>query len=178
MDTAKIDRLRRALAPKGHDTKAYVVLDGAAIERLPARLHQPDCPPFRCLFTGDLTPDMTAVAPYVLPFEPETSFGQWVTEGAWSRHWGIVIHTDADLATLWRHLRTIVKVYDADGKPLFFRFYDPRVLHVFLPTCSNAQLGTLFGPIARFLCEGENGMDVVAFSTAGTGLISQVLLEA
>lgn len=174
----QVELLRRALAPADPDLLTYVVLDGAAIDRLLARLHAPDCPPGKCLFPGELAADMMAVAPYVLPFDPRSTFGEWVLEAGWGRHYGVILHTRADLAGIWRHLRTIVKVFDADGRPLYFRFYDPRVLRLFLPTCSAAQLGTLFGPIEAFCCEGDNDRDALAFRNTGTGLTRQLLLQA
>jgi len=44
-------------------------------------------------------------------------------------------------------------VQDAKGKDMYFRFYDPRVLRVFLPTCTPEELSDFFGPIAGFLIE-------------------------
>ena len=40
------------------------------------------------------------------------------------------------------------------GEEVYFRFYDPRVLRVFLPTCSVRQKAELFGEIRSFLLEG------------------------
>jgi hypothetical protein len=45
---------------------------------------------------------------------------------------------------------------ERDGKLLYFRFYDPRVLRRFLPTCDAEQLRQLFGPIDAFVMEGDD----------------------
>ena len=62
--------------------------------------------------------------------------------------------------------------YDPDFQPLYFRYYDPRVLRVYLPTCDADELRTLFGPISRLLCEDEEG-GLLKFWLAGGQLGSE-----
>ena len=62
-------------------------------------------------------------------------------------------------------------VYDEDGKPLYFRYYDPRVLRAFLPTCNADDLKVLFGPVDDYLLESEDGADVLRFAVADGKLI-------
>ena len=38
---------------------------------------------------------------------------------------------------------------------MLFRYYDPRVLRAFLPTCTRDELRTVFGGIECFWIEGE-----------------------
>jgi hypothetical protein len=59
-----------------------------------------------------------------------------------------------------KHLRRLLMVkLDDGGRRLYFRFYDPRVLRAFLPTCSVRQDEEMFGDrdIHSFLVEGEQG---------------------
>jgi hypothetical protein len=51
-----------------------------------------------------------------------------------------------------------------DGEQLYFRFYDPRVLRVFLPTCDRQQLSDFFGPVDYFVCEDEDPVSGMMFS--------------
>ncbi|HEY2399507.1 MAG TPA: S1 RNA-binding domain-containing protein, partial [Steroidobacteraceae bacterium] len=44
------------------------------------------------------------------------------------------------------------------GKRLLFRFYDPRVLRPFLPSCEAGQMREMFGPVEHFAVEA-NGID-------------------
>ena len=50
-----------------------------------------------------------------------------------------------------------------DGEELYFRFYDPRVLRIFLPTCDESQIRELFGPIEYFLMEDEDPEHAIRF---------------
>jgi hypothetical protein len=38
---------------------------------------------------------------------------------------------------------------------LKFRYYDPRVLRAFLPTCNAGELKTLFGDVDQFFIESK-----------------------
>jgi len=65
------------------------------------------------------------------------------------------VHSDAGLKELQEHFRRYLQVQDSEGKKLFFRFYDPRVLRVYLPSCTRKELFTFFGPVRRFILDGE-----------------------
>ena len=62
-----------------------------------------------------------------------------------------------------KHFRSLVTVHDENGKPLIFRFYDPRVLRTFLPTCNADELKTFFGKIETFFAETADGQVLSAF---------------
>jgi hypothetical protein len=45
---------------------------------------------------------------------------------------------------------------------MYFRFYDPAVLRVFLPASTVLQRAELFGAVEEFIFEGERGEVTVA----------------
>jgi hypothetical protein len=47
---------------------------------------------------------------------------------------------------------------------VLFRYYDPRVLEVFLPACSAAQRKEFFGPVQHFYAESDAGKSVLRYS--------------
>jgi hypothetical protein len=57
-------------------------------------------------------------------------------------------------------------VSGAEGRKLYFRFYDPRVLRVYLPTCTTDERSTFFGPVTCFLMEGEEPDELLLFPAA------------
>jgi hypothetical protein len=148
--------------------KAYAVLDGAAVPGLLAKLYAQ--PEYVCLYRGELAPDMAEVAPYLVRLEPDSEFADWVLEKGWGRHWGIFALSRADLRALRRHLRTFLIVHDPQGKPVYFRYYDPRVLRVYLPTCSAQELATVFGPVESYLLEDETPHKALRFELAAGDL--------
>jgi len=47
---------------------------------------------------------------------------------------------------------------------MIFRWYDPRVLRVYLPTCTASELRTVFGPVERYLVDRADGDGLIEFS--------------
>jgi hypothetical protein len=72
---------------------------------------------------------------------------------------------------LRRHLRRLLLVKDTGGRRLVFRYYDPRVLRKYLPTCFPAELEEMFGPIERFWMEAEEPSTMLSFSRPARTLV-------
>lgn len=155
---------------------AYAVLDGASNPALLDYLYADPSPEFECLYRGELEPDIAECAPYLAHLEPGTPFTDWVTSKGWGEHWGIFAVADCDLRTLRHHFRKLNMIYDAENhRPLLFRYYDPRVLNIFLPTCDAQQIGEFFGPVRTFFAESEDGTSLNRFFTDGqTVLATQI----
>ena len=144
----------------------YAVLDGASVPGLVPRLYDAR-PEFECLYRGELEPDIAEVAPYLVRLDPDEEFADWVVREDWGRHWGVFAASDEDLPGLCRHLRTLLTVYDPEGRPLLFRYYDPRVLRLYLPTCNQQELQTVFGPVVSYLLEDEDPKNLLRFQFMG-----------
>lgn len=56
-----------------------------------------------------------------------------------------------------------------EGREVYFRYYDPRVLRLFLPTCTPEEINTFFGPVACFLMEAEEPDILLQFMNHGQG---------
>src|SRR4051812_17540268 len=140
----------------------FAILDGASVPGLVQLLHR--CSPqHECLYRGQLEPDIAEVAPYIIQLEENTEFTDIVLNQGWGNHWGVFALTTADLFTMRQHLRRFLTVHDSTGKPLLFRYYDPRVLRVYLPTCNPEEITSFFGPITRYFMEGEKPGAAVSF---------------
>lgn len=144
------------------NVRVFAVLDGALIDDLLDKLQQFE-PEYYCLYRGDLKPDMAEVAPYLVRLRPDTPFAEWVIGKGWGKNWGIYVHSPANLQAMRKHFRTFLTVYDSNGKPMLFRYYDPRVLRLYLPTCNAQELQTVFGPITSYLVESEDPKTLLRF---------------
>ena len=153
----------------GEAADLYAVLDGASVEDLLPRLYELQ-PEFVCLYAGELEPDLAEVAPYLVRLERASAFAAWVVREGWGQHWGVFAATDADPRAVRRHFRSFITVHDSEGKPLLFRYYDPRVLRLYLPTCNAEELQTVFGPVGRYLLEGEDPQTLLRFELDGGAL--------
>lgn len=54
-----------------------------------------------------------------------------------------------------------------DGRQVYFRYSIPRVLNVFLPTCTVEQLQSFFGPVSTFWAAGERPGSCMSYSLDG-----------
>ena len=106
---------------------------------------------------------MAAMAPYLARLEPEAEFTDWVLKEGWGEHWGVFAVAPADLRAMRQHFRTLLTVLTPDNKTAYFRYYDPRVLRVFLPICNDEEIGQLFGPIAWYGLEDEDPGHLIRF---------------
>jgi hypothetical protein len=152
------------------DANIYAVLDAASIPNLLEQLYEQE-PEYECLFIGELEPGMAEVAPYLVRLERNTEFTEWVIGKGWGEHWGVYVAAEADMKTMRLHLRSFLTVYDPDLKPLFFRYYDPRVLRVYLPTCNAKELETVFGPVEYYLLEDQDPNVALQFRNSNGQLI-------
>lgn len=150
-------------------TRIYAILDGASVPDLPMKLYEMQ-PPRYCLFTGDLEPDMAEVAPYLVRLYPRAPFTDWVLKEFWGKHWGIFAHSRQPLKEMRKHFRSLVTVYDEEGNPMLFRFYDPRVLRRFLPTCKPDEIKTFFGDVERFFAESKEDEKLMRFENQNGNL--------
>ncbi len=106
------------------------------------------------LFSGDMAEPVAHAGPCLIALRDSVQFlERWVeTLGG---NAGILLETSADLETLYAHLREIFVVEDEEGQEYFFRYYDPRVLRTYLPTCTERELRDFFGPVQRWIAEDE-----------------------
>ena len=106
-------------------------------------------------------PHMSEVAPYLIPvpFQPQYPYPDSGYLDLWAsrlgNNGGLLLTTTAHERTLWQHLRDLFEVVDEQGREFFFRWYDPRILRVYLPTCTAEESREFFGPIEQFIVESE-----------------------
>lgn len=142
----------RALLFAHEDESTYAVLDGASVPGLLPQLSSAK-EEWACLYRGELEPDLAEVAPYLVKLRRQSPLTDWILSEGWGNHWGIFAITQVGLEALRRHFRHFLRVKDPAGRILYFRFYDPRVLRVYLPTCNRAEIKTIYGPVLRYIAE-------------------------
>jgi Domain of unknown function (DUF4123) len=155
-------------------TRVYAVLDGASVPDLRMKFYELN-PPHFCLFSGDLEPDMQEVAPYLVRLLPKTPFTDWILQEGWGKHWGIFAHSREPVEEMRNHFRSLITVYDENGKPMIFRFYDPRVLGTFLSTCTAEELKVFFGKVEAYFAEADAADNLVRFQI-GDGSLNETPL--
>jgi hypothetical protein len=142
------------LWPVGPMRDIWMIVD-AARDRAVFRLLLECGLEYSCLYSGFLPPALEIAAPYLVQLEYQDRYTRRFLEQGWGNSWGVLVKCDVRLDKLRRHLRQLLVVRDPRGNRLVFRYYDPRVLRVYLPTCNTEELRAFFGPIQCFWTEGE-----------------------
>jgi pSer/pThr/pTyr-binding forkhead associated (FHA) protein len=148
----------------GYGQPVFAVLDTTREDRLPAFLlafgvqHVSLC-------QGE-SREQKAGTPYVALLPKESQLWPVLMKEGWGKNWGIYFNSDGDLPAVSEHLRRIMELKDDDDRLLYFRFYDPCVLRVIIPACTPEESTVFFGPISRFVVEGDDLDNPIQFRGA------------
>jgi hypothetical protein len=148
---ASVDDLRKEAAAG----RLYAILDACDAPAVPEKCSELGPERAVSLYRGTAEEMYWAIAPHLAVVDPETL--EWIRSELWSQPWGIFAVADQNLEAMRRHFRRFLLVAAPNGEQWYFRFYDPRVLQRFLPTCSARQLNELFGPVAAFATSRVEG---------------------
>ncbi len=146
------------------------LLDGARDERIYPTVVRSGVD-YRSLYRADVPEVLAESAPYLVELEDGTPFTQWLLHTGWGQSWGIYLIATETLDELRDHFRQFLSAEDEDGKPFFFRFYDPRVLRLYLPACTADELVLFFGPVRLFGVENEKSQYLTLHSYQGARLV-------
>ena len=175
MTDQMLARIEEILWPNGPQQNVWMIVDGARsieIFRMLIQCHLE----YACLYGGPLSPELEIAAPYLIQLDHGYRDTHRLIQQAWGNSWGIFLRSETSLKKLRRHLREFLIVRDERGNRLLFRYYDPRVLRVFLPTCSARELRTFFGPIETFWTEKENPEKALGFDLRDGALNERTFL--
>lgn len=166
---------QRLLALLRHEYQPlYAIMDAACDTRVLALLTQSK-DEHQSLYEGEEGEKLSQLAPYLVRLGKDSLLlGSLVLEG-WGNSWGVYLTCASEFQEVRRHLRRFFEAELAEGKQAYFRFYDPRVLRVFLPTCTVDQTNQFFGPVKYYLVEGGKPEKLLQFVNTGQGLDKKVI---
>lgn len=146
------DALEREV-PRGQ--QLFAILDSAREIDIAYRLLQAKDVEYISLYKGRREEPIWDAAPYLVRCDADSQLFQWILEKGWGNSWGIFLISAAALEALCAHFQQFLLIKTEDDREFYFRFYDPRVLRVFSPTCTPEELKQFFGPVTRFLMEDD-----------------------
>lgn len=161
-----------SLVDRQAGAKLYAILDGARDVRIYHALASCDCE-YLCLYKGHLPLVLVEAAPYLVELKPKSRFAEWLAAQGWGNSWGIFFTARHDLFDVVSHFRRFILVEDEERNTLYFRFYDPRVMRVYLPTCTRDELKMIFGPARHIIMEKMRKEKGIVFSLEKGELLVQ-----
>ena len=154
--------VEQQLWPNGGDRDVWMIVDPARDKRIHFDLVNSHLE-YMCLYAGDLAHELEAVAPHLVQLDYGDPHTRELVTKAWGKSWGVFLRSSTTMQKVRRHLRTLLLVNDWKGRRLLFRYYDPRILRVYLPTCVAEELTTVYGPITHFWTEDDTAARLLQF---------------
>ena len=157
---------------QGIEPKVYVLLDAARDKQIEPLVRLGKLRS-ECLYQGKLDYAMARSAPYLVRLEKDHPQTDEILRKGWGNSWGVfaITYPPATLINIRHNCRKIAKVKGPGGKNLVFRYYDPRVLRSYLPTCSTDEAKQVFGPITEFIIEGKEPGTIHRFKRSEEGVV-------
>ncbi|MGK3995341.1 DUF4123 domain-containing protein [Sorangium sp. So ce1024] len=153
-------RLRQERSP------LFAVLDAARDPRIRLLLVEAD-EQTASLYTGFQGELLADISPTLVHLPPESPLLDALVDSGWGDGWGVFLTSNRPFGDVRKHLRRFLLVESGTGKQQYFRFYDPRVLRRFLPTCSPPKVEALFEEIESFAMEAEDPGKLLRFTARG-----------
>lgn len=130
------------------EQRLYAVLDACDAPETFSKVRELGPDRAFCLYRGEISQETEEDAPYLAICDE--SILRWLVETAWNTPWGIFVVAKTEPRKLLKHLRKFLVVQDPDGEPIYFRYYDPRVLPVFVESCNRDEVSSFYGPAQAY----------------------------
>jgi len=168
-----------SLVRRGEHGGAFMLVDCAGVEGGCARLPAAAFSELESLFTGDLAIELADVGPWLGRVAPAAPGAAEAVLDLLRRQVGVLVVMAApeagaagpSFSQVHRHFRKFNVVYGAEGRPLFFRYYDPRVVLDVLGVLTSRQLQDFFGGADEFILARADGEIARCRRQAGSLLV-------
>jgi len=167
--------------PDESEGRVFAILDGARNRQVFAAVDAAHLER-TCLYSvnlrwpGEELPwKLIGAAPYLVEMEKDADLTSFVILNGWQDHWGIFCRSHSGLKQLRRHFRDLLVVTDHLNRRLMFRYYDPRVIRAYLPTCRIDELRTFFGPVDELIVPGKEPCTAIRYRIEGNKLAEQIV---
>lgn len=155
---------------RAHPGTLFAVLDAARTPEVLALLIPSKDLTYQSLYEGLKGEELAAVAPYLVEIPEDSPLLETLARRGWGNSWGVYLTCDRPFAEVRKHLRRFLMAELEGGPRVYFRFYDPRVLRLYLPTCDPREAREFFGPIRHFLLEAESPATLLGFAPGNMGV--------
>ena len=131
------------------DCQLYGIVDSARNDEVFRYLVTGDVK-YKSLFEDTMDVQSYGVSGFLVECEKESPLFQWMTTEAWGDNCSVFFISKSSFDDLFSHFQKFNRVYLEGDDVVLFRYYDPRVLRTYLPTCNRDEIETFFGKVISF----------------------------
>ena len=148
------------------DLRLYAIFDGARRSPDVYEAIQASRLPAEPLIGKQIATALLRVSPWLVELPRQSAHPRGLLERFYGQSACVFFCAPAELpmSRLALQLKRIVRVQVEGGDRYLFRYFDPRVLRAFLPTCSGSQWEQIRGAIEVFFAESEDPAVLIRFA--------------
>ena len=147
------------------DEPLYAILDAAREPTIPELLEKSGAE-HQSLFEGDRGKELAPFGPWLVRVPRWSDLLNELVSAGWGNSWGVYLTSKLTFLEVRKHLRRFLEVKLPDGRVVYFRYYDPRVIRTYLQTCTAKEVAEFLGPFDRYLAESADLVSVLEFTPA------------
>lgn len=140
---------------KATDGKLYGIVDSARNDSV-FRYLIIGSAQYKSLFEGTMDVQSFGVSGFLVECKKDSPLFQWMTTEAWGDSSCVFFTSKVSFEELFSHFQQFNRVYLEEDKVVLFRYYDPRVLRSYLPSCSREEVDAFFGDVDHFYLESDD----------------------
>lgn len=162
---ALTDRQRAVLDHLKKQAALHAVLDAARDPDVIPRLKASGVE-HASLYEGQEGEELSAFGPWLARIPVDHPFLEELVRDGWGKSWGVFLTCHLTFPELRRHLRQFLMAKLPDGRQVCFRYYDPRVLRTYMPTCTAEEMSRFVGPVERYFSESADETELLEFGAS------------
>lgn len=147
----------------------FAIVDTARDERILPLLKASNNP-YQSLFEGVRARWLEEFTPYLVSLPKRSSLLEQLVHLGWGNRWGVYLSSRQTFQTLMSRMRQFLWVQTEAREKLYFRFYDPNILQVFLFISTSKQANELFRDVSSYLMEAKKPEFLVKFTYGVRGV--------
>jgi hypothetical protein len=119
--------------------------------------------PSVCVLKSNYDGQFIDVGPHL--FDSSVKLDELLMNTQWGKGSFISLSFSRERMNLIHLLRNNSEIVTEQDEVMFFRYYDPRILRIFLPVFDTQQIKEFFGSVDEFMCEDEDPAFGLIFQT-------------